>query len=302
MSDLDQIPVQVARCRSPKTMLVNILELLCYVAMIGLTVQLHLDPTVVPIHVNISVFSMGIIFIGSLRSLNTLIEEMHKSITDPKNAGESQIETMTSSDAMQFPVMAGGVLCGLYGMMKYFGKEIVNQCLLVYIAVGSTAGVKSLLLTITFDNLKFLDGPIIDIKNKYFELRISILDILCFGISLCLMAGYVHYKSWIFNNVICIVFCIHALQSLFLGNFQVGMLLLVLLFFYDIYFVFGTDIMLTVAKNIDAPIKLMFPQDLTVDPPKHNILGLGDIVLPGVFVSLCLRFDFLKTLDIDKLK
>jgi len=27
------------------------------------------------------------------------------------------------------------------------------------------------------------------------------------------------------------------------------------------------------------------------------MLGLGDIVIPGIFVSLCLRFDFLKTLD-----
>ena len=80
------------------------------------------------------------------------------------------------------------------------------------------------------------------------------------------------------------------------------MLLLVLLFFYDIFFVFGTDIMLTVAKGIDAPIKLMFPIDMTKDPPQYNILGLGDIVLPGVFMSMCLRFDFLKTLDVEKLK
>lgn len=41
---------------------------------------------------------------------------------------------------------------------------------------------------------------------------------------------------------------------------------------------------------------------MTSDPPKYSILGLGDIVIPGIFVSLCLRFDFLKTLDLDKLK
>ena len=73
---------------------------------------------------------------------------------------------------------------------------------------------------------------------------------------------------------------------------------MILLFFYDIFFVFGTDVMLTVAKNIDAPIKLQFPRDLTVDPPQYSILGLGDIVLPGIFMSMCLRFDFLKTIDI----
>jgi minor histocompatibility antigen H13 len=39
---------------------------------------------------------------------------------------------------------------------------------------------------------------------------------------------------------------------------------------------------------------------LTADPPKYSILGLGDIVIPGIFVSLCLRFDFLKALNIEK--
>ena len=55
--------------------------------------------------------------------------------------------------------------------------------------------------------------------------------------------------------------------------------------------------MVTVATSIDAPIKLQFPKDLSTDPPKYSILGLGDIVIPGIFVSLCLRFDFLKTLN-----
>jgi len=49
---------------------------------------------------------------------------------------------------------------------------------------------------------------------------------------------------------------VHALQYIFLGNFKTGALLLALLFVYDIFFVFGTDVMVTVAKNIDAPIKL----------------------------------------------
>ncbi len=109
-------------------------------------------------------------------------------------------------------------------------------------------------------------------------------------------------KSWIYNNIIGVVFCIHALQFLMLGNFKVGAGLLVALFFYDIFFVFGTDVMITVAKGIEAPIKLQFPTDLSVDPPKYSILGLGDIVIPGVFMSLCLRFDALKDITVDQLK
>lgn len=105
---------------------------------------------------------------------------------------------------------------------------------------------------------------------------------------------YIYYvsKSWIFNNLLALMFCIHALQSSFISTFKNGFALLILLFFYDIFFVFGTDVMLTVAKGIEGPIKLQFPKDYSGEKPKFSILGLGDIVLPGVFVSLCLRYDF----------
>ena len=70
--------------------------------------------------------------------------------------------------------------------------------------------------------------------------------------------------------------------------------LLIALFFYDIFWVFGTDVMITVAKNIDGPIKLLFPKALPVNSSEDlSLLGLGDIVIPGIFISLCLRFDFL---------
>ena len=89
---------------------------------------------------------------------------------------------------------------------------------------------------------------------------------------------------------------------MFLGNFTTGFILLSLLFFYDIFFVFGTDVMLTVAKNVDAPIKLQFPRDFSTEPRQYSILGLGDIVIPGIFMSLCLRFDVLKRLDVNKVE
>ena len=58
---------------------------------------------------------------------------------------------------------------------------------------------------------------------------------------------------------------------------------------------FGTDVMVTVAKRLDGPIKLLFPKSLTPDPTTHKIelslLGLGDIVIPGFFLALLLRFD-----------
>lgn len=45
--------------------------------------------------------------------------------------------------------------------------------------------------------------------------------------------------------------------------------------------------MVFVAKSFDAPAKIIFP--LSFDPWKQGILGLGDIVVPGIFISLNMR-------------
>ena len=82
-----------------------------------------------------------------------------------------------------------------------------------------------------------------------------------------------------------------------LPNYKTAFILLWGLFFYDIFWVYGTDVMLTVAKSVDAPIKLMFPADLTATPVKFSMLGLGDIVIPGIFVALCVRYDINRVLE-----
>lgn len=55
---------------------------------------------------------------------------------------------------------------------------------------------------------------------------------------------------------------------------------------YDIFWVFCTPVMVTVARGIDAPIKLQAPKR-----GEFAMLGLGDVVVPGLMVALCLRFD-----------
>lgn len=64
------------------------------------------------------------------------------------------------------------------------------------------------------------------------------------------------------------------------------MILLWLLFIYDIIMVFRSSMMVTVATNLDVPIKLKIPNG-----DRMSILGLGDIVIPGVLISWALKFD-----------
>ncbi|ETW58548.1 hypothetical protein PFMC_05646 [Plasmodium falciparum CAMP/Malaysia] len=42
--------------------------------------------------------------------------------------------------------------------------------------------------------------------------------------------------------------------------------------------------------SFEAPVKLLFP--VSSDPVHYSMLGLGDIIIPGILMSLCLRFDY----------
>lgn len=44
--------------------------------------------------------------------------------------------------------------------------------------------------------------------------------------------------------------------------------------------------MITVATKIDGPIKLLFPTQNSSSEYPYSILGLGDLVIPGLFVAL----------------
>ena len=130
---------------------------------------------------------------------------------------------------------------------------------------------------------------------------------------------YAVKKHWLSNNALGLAFSITGVEHLSLGAVSTGVILLSGLFFYDIFWVFCTPVMVTVAKAFDAPIKLLFPRfgggpfaeklaaaagivasasggkggGGSKAPSPFSMLGLGDIVIPGVFVALLLRFDCL---------
>lgn len=105
-------------------------------------------------------------------------------------------------------------------------------------------------------------------------------------------------KPWWLTNLQGFAVCYSALQIMSPTTFATGSLILSGLFCYDIWAVFFTPLMVTVAKNLDQPIKLVFPRPdepsaTPGEPPikSFSMLGLGDIVLPGIMIGLALRFD-----------
>lgn len=93
-------------------------------------------------------------------------------------------------------------------------------------------------------------------------------------------------RPWWLTNLIGFGFCYGTLQLISPTTFWTGSLVLFGLFIYDITMVFYTPLMITVAGSLDVPIKLVFP-----GPKKSSMLGLGDVILPGIMIALALRFD-----------
>jgi minor histocompatibility antigen H13 len=115
------------------------------------------------------------------------------------------------------------------------------------------------------------------------------------GVFLGLIAtGYYNFfdKPWWLTNLMGFAFSYSALQLLSPTTFDTGSLILCALFVYDIIMVFYTPMMVTVATKLDVPIKLLIPRPVDKDGKAgFSMLGLGDIVIPGMMVGLALRFD-----------
>ena len=75
---------------------------------------------------------------------------------------------MGAGDAAKFPIVASGMLFGLYILIKFIGKQVVNYLLLAYFAVGQVESIKEFIYTYSsketeaslkkYDEVKYLKG------------------------------------------------------------------------------------------------------------------------------------------------
>lgn len=124
---------------------------------------------------------------------------------------------------------------------------------------------------------------------RYIEMLAHEMDfttLLLLTLSLIVNIVYFKKKHWIISNVIASSFCITGLGEMKLDSTKTGVCLLTLLFFYDIFWVFCTPVMISVAKGIDLPIKIVFPSKAGTP----SMIGLGDIVVPGLYLGIVRDF------------
>jgi hypothetical protein len=170
--------------------------------------------------------------------------------------------------------------------------DFVNVLLEGYFLFISVLVLKKYLYGYSQTNAALLnwDQPIPFLSNVRFNsLRMTYLEALVLLFSMYFVYTYVQTKYWVANNMISIAFTIYAIENWLVGNFKYIGLIFSGLIAYDTYFVFASEVMMTVAKGVDLPLKLLFP----AGSGQFAMLGLGDIIIPGLLCSMCIRYDLI---------
>lgn len=163
--------------------------------------------------------------------------------------------------------------------------------------------------------------------SKSAEVRLVFLAAFCAAVSV----SWAVFRNedrwiWILQDILGIAFCLNFIKTLRMPNFKACVILLGLLLLYDVFFVFitpfitknGQSIMIEVAAGPSGsterngenyvevpadsqatfeklPVVIRVPRleysavKLCVMP--FSLLGFGDIIVPGLLVAYCRRFD-----------
>eukprot|EP00587_Corethron_hystrix_P004966 CAMPEP_0113312650 /NCGR_PEP_ID=MMETSP0010_2-20120614/9402_1 /TAXON_ID=216773 ORGANISM="Corethron hystrix, Strain 308" /NCGR_SAMPLE_ID=MMETSP0010_2 /ASSEMBLY_ACC=CAM_ASM_000155 /LENGTH=414 /DNA_ID=CAMNT_0000168531 /DNA_START=208 /DNA_END=1452 /DNA_ORIENTATION=+ /assembly_acc=CAM_ASM_000155 len=217
-------------------------------------------------------------------------------------------ERVEKQNALYAPIGASVALFLLYGLLK-FGIDPT----IVYSSVAALFG--ALAVGDQFTPLLRAAVPWDDFADKQISVpkpvgkflsstsesqeTLPLDGVLALGLGIALLAIYwspaiAITDKFLVSNVMAWSIGMVSLAAVNISSFQTGAILLGGLFFYDIFWVFGTEVMMTVATKIEAPVKFLYytvPPDGIPREYPFSVLGLGDIVIPGLFVRMLGKMD-----------
>ncbi|XP_070800969.1 LOW QUALITY PROTEIN: signal peptide peptidase-like 2B [Pituophis catenifer annectens] len=214
------------------------------------------------------------------------------------------------------PVMIGVFVvmcCSMLVLLYYFYDQLVYAIIGIF-CLAASIGLYSCLSPFV---RRFPLGKCRVPSNNwpYFHKRpqVRMLLLAAFCVAVSLVWGLFRNEdqwAWILQDALGIAFCLYMLKTIRLPTFKGCTLLLLVLFVYDVFFVFitpyltktGESIMVEVAAGpTDSSTREKLPMVLKVprlnfsplalcDRP-FSLLGFGDILVPGLLVAYCHRFD-----------
>ena len=212
---------------------------------------------------------------------------------------------LSTTSALLAPIISSVALFSLYSLLKYtdFDPGLIYRLLVSTLGFASiqelSAEGLALLLPPSAKSAlddtaiaRFFDSSHEQSQDDVVNVFGPVEELGALFISSIVIAAYFLLpleQAFPLSNIIALSVAISTLPLLDLRTFFVGSAFLVGLLSYDFFWVFRTDVMMTVATTIEAPVKFEFPSG---DPSRpFSILGLGDVVIPGSFVALMRDLD-----------
>lgn len=239
---------------------------------------------------------------------------------DDGRADGSEIALYSPLKVLLFVAM----MCAMLVLMYFFYTWLVYVIIVIFCLASATA------LFNCLDSLMTAVGCgtfSLSCSGRTVSVRSLLLAAVC--ITLSVVWGVYRNDDrwiWILQDLLGVAFCLNFLKTISLSNFKICVILLSLLLVYDVFFVFitpfftpnGESIMVQVALGPGAgggrsggkavevpadpsssyeklPVVMRIPQFFALAQnlcmTQFSILGYGDIIVPGLLVAYCHRFD-----------
>ncbi|GLH03868.1 hypothetical protein R5R35_009914 [Gryllus longicercus] len=277
----------------------------------------------------VSTFLISILLIvyGSFRSLNMEQEarerekekERAPSLTGlPAAASTSPDNNVQTLDTMQALCLPLGASVSLLVMFFFF--DSMQMLFAICTAIIATVALAFLLLPMC----QYVIRPCSDGNKISFGVcgRFTGAELLSFSLAVFIVCIWVLTGHWLLMDAMGMGLCVAFIAFVRLPSLKVSTLLLTGLLIYDVFwvffssYIFNTNVMVKVAtRPAENPVglvarklhlggvvkeapKLSLPGKL-VFPSLHNqghfsMLGLGDVVMPGLLLCFVLRYDAYK--------
>lgn len=236
-----------------------------------------------------------VVVVSSYRAL------LHEIETEKKTEGNDEFVTLDGSQAILIPIVSSISL-----VVMFYAFAAISQIFAMFCAIICVSS-----MVFCFSPLAHRIASFIKCrysKENAVEGKVSLVVISVGVVFLWMVSGH-----WLLNNLLGTTLCIAFVSHVRLRNLRICSILLISLFFYDIFWVFfseyffGANVMVTVAsqkavnpvhtvashlhlaksvaRKIDLPVKLLIPRNILgsvfsgeVDPREFLMLGLGDMV------------------------
>ncbi|XP_065172351.1 signal peptide peptidase-like 3 isoform X1 [Atheta coriaria] len=267
--------------------------------------------------------SMLLIVYGSFRSLNMEQEARDRAngstnlLLNPSNSVplDNNVQTLDAMQALCLPLGASISL-----LVMFFFFDSMQMLFAICTAIIATVALAFLLLPMC----QYIIRPCSDGNKISFGIcgRFTGAELLSFSLSVFIVCIWVLTGHWLLMDAMGMGLCVAFIAFVRLPSLKVSTLLLTGLLIYDVFwvffssYIFSTNVMVKVAtRPADNPVgivarklhlggvvkeapKLSLPGKL-VFPSMHNsghfsMLGLGDIVMPGLLLCFVLRYDAYK--------